>query len=187
MVIIPKGSANPSARLIKNTKLTGIVMMVIGAVGILLPNVLSFTLNVLVGGLFLLAALALSFNILLSKSTNLTQWFKPIILFILALLVLIHPAIVLSVLGLLIAIYFLFSGLANMVLAFEFLPGKGRWFMWFNGLVSFALGVVVMMDWPFSASWIIGLFIGISFLFDGLSLIGLSKSLDERVNGKVIN
>lgn len=175
---------NPS--FIKNTQRTGIVMIIIGIIGILAPNVISFTLNAFVGGLFLLAAVALSANVLMTKSSNLSHWLKPFVLFVIAMLILLHPAIVLSVLGLFIALYFLLSGFSNIVLAFEIKPARSWWFMLLNGVLSLIFGLLVISGWPFSASWIIGLLIGISFLFDGIALVGVAKGLKQG-NEKQIN
>jgi type IV secretory pathway VirJ component len=50
----------------------------------------------------------------------------------------------------------------------------------FNGIVSLVLAAVFIAGWPFTAAWLIGLFIGISLLFDGLSLLMLA--LAARTN-----
>lgn len=171
---------------IENSKRTGIVMIIIGIIGILLPNVISFTLNALVGSLFLLAAIALTVSVLLTKTKTLSHWFKPFVLFVLAILVLLHPAIVLSVLGLFIAIYFLLSGFSNIVLAFEMKPAPTWWFMLFNGILSFIFGILVINSWPFSASWLIGVLIGISFLFDGIALVSIANGL-KKENEIIVN
>jgi uncharacterized membrane protein HdeD (DUF308 family) len=100
---------------IKNTKVIGIVMIIIGVLGILVPNFIGIAFNTFVGGIFLLAALALAFNAWNNKTQNMSLWFKPFVLAALALIIFIHPAIILGVLGLLIAIYFLISGFSSMV------------------------------------------------------------------------
>lgn len=164
---------------IKNAKSTGIMMIVIGVIGILTPNVLSLTLNVFIGSLFLLAALALAHSAWQNKTQHISLWFKPFIMAMLAFIVLLHPAIVLSVLGLLVAIYFLFSGFSSMVMSFELQSSKGKWLLLFNGMMSFVLGAIVFGSWPFGSAWIIGLLIGISFLFDGIALVSLSGQLKE--------
>jgi uncharacterized membrane protein HdeD (DUF308 family) len=162
-------------RFIKNARSTGIIMIIIGLIGILLPNLISLTLNAFIGGLFLLSAVALTYIAWQSKSQNLSMWFKPFVLFVLALLVLFHPAILISVLGLLLAIYFILAGFSGITFAFEIKPANGWLFMLINGLLSFVMGAIVLFSWPFSSSWIIGLLIGISFFFDGLALIMISR------------
>ncbi len=47
----------------------------------------------------------------------------------------------------------------------------------FAGLVSVALGVMLLMQLPTSSLWFIGLAIGIDFIFDGASFIALGAAL----------
>lgn len=47
------------------------------------------------------------------------------------------------------------------------------WFF-FNGFVTFILGVLIFSEWPISGLWIIGLFIGIDLLLAGWTWIVLS-------------
>lgn len=171
-------SADNLQGFIKNARRTGIIMIIIGLVGILLPNLISLTLNAFIGIIFLFSAIALAYIAWQSNSKSLSMWFKPFILFALALLVLFHPAVLLSVLGLLLAIYFLLAGFAGITLAFEIRPANGWLFMLINGLLSFALGAIVLFSWPFGSSWVIGLLIGISFFFDGLALIMISRQAE---------
>ena len=164
---------------IKSTKATGFVMITIGILGILLPSLLGVALNTFVGIIFLLAAIALIFNAWQYKTKDLWLWFKPFLLIALALIIFIHPAIVLSVLGLLIAIYFLISGFASMVVSFE-LSSSAKILSLLSGIISFILGVVVLTNWPFDSAWIVGLTIGVTFLFDGIALLSISDHLKKK-------
>ena len=171
--------------LIKNTKVIGIVMIIIGLLAILVPNFIGLAFNTFVGGIFLLASTALAFNAWHNKTQNMSLWFRPFVLAALALIIFTHPAIILGVLGLLIAIYFLISGFSSMVLSFE-LQSSAKFFSLFNGIISFVLGVVVLTNWPFSSAWIIGLIIGVSFIFDGIALLTIANQV-KKTQEKLIN
>jgi uncharacterized membrane protein HdeD (DUF308 family) len=41
----------------------------------------------------------------------------------------------------------------------------------FNGVISLILGVMIWREWPESAFWVIGLFVGIDMLFAGMSWV----------------
>jgi uncharacterized membrane protein HdeD (DUF308 family) len=112
-------------------------------------------------------------------------WFKPFVLITLALIIFIHPAIILGVLGLLIAIYLLISGFSSMVLSFE-LQSSAKTFSLFNGLITLVLGVVVLTNSPFSSAWIIGLIIGVTFIFDGIALLSIANQVN-KTQEKLIN
>jgi len=46
-----------------------------------------------------------------------------------------------------------------------------------SGVIDLVLGTLILMDWPASAFWVLGLFVGISLVFRGLNWIGLGLSL----------
>jgi uncharacterized membrane protein HdeD (DUF308 family) len=54
----------------------------------------------------------------------------------------------------------------------------------FSGIVSAALGVMLLMQLPTSSLWFIGLAIGIEFIFDGGWLIALGSALRGVPNGR---
>ncbi|WP_221899616.1 hypothetical protein [Bathymodiolus platifrons methanotrophic gill symbiont] len=49
--------------------------------------------------------------------------------------------------------------------------------MLLNGLLSLLLGVIVLVGWPLSSAWLVGLLIGISFLFDGIALLAIAGNI----------
>jgi len=52
------------------------------------------------------------------------------------------------------------------------------WLVVLNGIVTLILGILVLNRWPSSALWLIGLYVGISLLLNGIAL--LFTSLDLR-------
>jgi len=46
-----------------------------------------------------------------------------------------------------------------------------------SGIIDLILGVMIWQEWPASALWVIGLFLGISLVFRGLDWIGLGLTL----------
>lgn len=86
---------------------------------------------------------------------------------------LMHPAASAVALTLLIAILFLISGIfrvaSSLTLQFE----NWGWVL-FSGLISIALGAMILAEWPESGLWVLGLFIGIDLIFAGWTWIFLS-------------
>ena len=158
-------------------KPTGIAMIVIGIIGIVFPMLMSWTLNFFVSSLFLLSAIVLAYSAYACKVQTLMMWLKPFILFVLSILILFHPAVVISTLGLVLAFYFLMDGFAGIALSVEMKPSKGWFFMLLNGFLSLVLGGIVLIGWPLSSIWLVGLLIGMSFLFDGLALLAIAGNI----------
>lgn len=76
-------------------------------------------------------------------------------------------------LTLLIAAFCLMGGAIRMVYSIVERFDEWGW-VFFNGLVTFILGVLIIAEWPISGLWVIGLFIGIDLLFAGWTWIALS-------------
>lgn len=65
----------------------------------------------------------------------------------------------------------LFRMIASLVLRFD------QWgWVFFNGVITFLLGMLIYSDWPVSGLWVIGMFIGIDLILSGWSWIVLSLS-----------
>ncbi len=97
-----------------------------------------------------------------------------------------HPADAAIELTLLIAIFLMVGGLFRVVFAVsERFSGSG-WVL-LNGVVTFVLGMLIYKQWPASGLWVIGLFVGIELIFNGLSWVMLSLGLRRHrpTNGAV--
>jgi uncharacterized membrane protein HdeD (DUF308 family) len=82
-------------------------------------------------------------------------------------------------LTLIIAIFLIVSGVIRIVASLaENVPGRGS--MLLNGVVTLVLGVLIYRQWPESALWVIGLFIGIEMLFNGWTWVFLSLAARKR-------
>lgn len=81
-------------------------------------------------------------------------------------------------LTLLIAIFLMVTGIFRVVFAVaERFAGSG-WVL-LNGVVTFILGLMIYKQWPDSSLWVIGLFIGIDLIFNGISWIMLALGLQR--------
>jgi uncharacterized membrane protein HdeD (DUF308 family) len=73
-------------------------------------------------------------------------------------------------LTLLLGIFYLVIGLFRMFNSSSTKTPQWGWAL-FNGLINFALGVLILASWPSSSLFIIGLFVGIDLVFVGWSYI----------------
>ncbi len=83
------------------------------------------------------------------------------------------PGITAVGLTLWIAAFFFIAGIFRMVTRpiCSFIIGVG---IFFNGLITFILGVLIISQWPVSGFWVIGLFVGIDLIFAGWAWVLLS-------------
>ena len=157
----------------KTLKITSIVLILIGIVGIALPQFLSMAIALFAGWLLLFAGTIAMFITWHGFRDRWVSWLKPFVLVAVGLLILLNPLAGTAALGLMLAIYFLFDGFAGVGSAWEMRPQKGWGWMMFNGITSLLLAAIFILGWPFTSAWLIGLFIGFSLLIDGFSLLML--------------
>ncbi len=83
------------------------------------------------------------------------------------------------VLTLVMAIYFLVIGIIRAVSAVAMrFPGWG--WVFFSGVITFILGILIKSQWPATGLFIIGLFIGIDLIFSGWSYVMLSLAAGKK-------
>ncbi len=151
--------------------IAGVLMLIIGALGVVVPQVLSFTLSLLVGALLIAAGLVSLYLTWYGYQRSLLAWFKPVILLGVGLLIAFHPVAGPAAIGLVLILYFLLSAFAGISLALALKPLPGWGWLLFSGLVSAVLALIFIAGWPFEARWLVGLFVGINLIFDGISLL----------------
>jgi uncharacterized membrane protein HdeD (DUF308 family) len=73
-------------------------------------------------------------------------------------------------LTLLLAAFFMVGGIFRIGTALSVdLPGRG-WAV-LGGIITLLLGIMIWRQWPVSAVWVIGTFVGIDMIFDGWSMV----------------
>lgn len=98
---------------------------------------------------------------------------------VVGLLLLRRPVEALEVITLLLACFLMVEGIFHMVGAFRVRYTSWIW-PFLSGLIDLMLGLMIWAQWPYSGLWVIGLFVGISLIFRGVSwvMLGLAvKSL----------
>ncbi len=106
-------------------------------------------------------------------------WLKSFALILVSFYMLFSPLGGAATLGLLLSIYFFTDAFAGFGLAANLHPGKGWWIWLVNALLSLGLGIVFLLGWPFSSLYLVGIFVGISLLFDGIALFMGGKFLQK--------
>ncbi len=91
-------------------------------------------------------------------------------------LMLTHPMIGAVSLTLLLATFFITSGLFKIASALMH-EMEHRWLMLLSGAITLLLGILVFAQWPGSSLWIIGLFIAIDMIFTGWTYVMYSFML----------
>ena len=82
------------------------------------------------------------------------------------------PLDALAALTLLAACFLIVGGVFKIVAALSYKFAAWGWPL-FSGIIDLVLGVMIWQEWPASALWVIGMFVGINMVFRGFNWIGL--------------
>lgn len=98
-----------------------------------------------------------------------------ILYFGLGLVLMVNPAIGAVSLTMLIASFFVASGLLRISVAIAIRFEHWAWFL-ISGLLTFALGLMIWQGWPVSGLFMIGTLVGIELIASGAALLALVVS-----------
>ncbi len=94
------------------------------------------------------------------------------------MLMVMRPVISAEAATLLMSLFFLVAGLSQLIASlWTHLPGWG--WQALNGTLAAVMGVLVLIQWPISGFWVIGLFVGIDLIFYGSAWIALALNLHK--------
>jgi uncharacterized membrane protein HdeD (DUF308 family) len=85
-----------------------------------------------------------------------------------------QPQLAAETLTLLLAGAFLFGGFFRVMVAASVQFPSWGWVL-VNGFVTSFLGVLIWLQWPNSTIWVIGTFVGIDLIFNGLTWVDLAS------------
>ena len=92
-----------------------------------------------------------------------------------------NPLFASGVLTVMLAVYFIFDGISEIVGGIRQRPGSGWGWMLFGGIVSLLLGIMIWRQFPLSGVWAIGTLLGIKLFFIGLIMITEGKAVESAM------
>jgi uncharacterized membrane protein HdeD (DUF308 family) len=141
-------------------------------------SIIFFGVLLIVGGVFQL------FDAFKCKGWKSTLWHILIALLYVAagVAMVSQPLVAATTLTLIIAWILIAVGISRIIMSFQLKPAQGWYWTLFAGIVSIALGVMILAKWPVSGLWVIGLFVAIELIFNGWSYVFVA--LAARKAGK---
>jgi len=160
----------------------GILFLVLGCLAIAMPILFTLAADFLFGILFIVGGIAQLVRVYKTWGISGTwpSLFVSLITLCAGIIMLINPLAGILALTSLLAAYFLCAGIVKCVLSLRLDTAGHKFWVFISGLISLALGVLIISGLPGTAAWVIGLFIGIDMLFLGILLIGLYSSLPSE-------
>ena len=162
----------------------GIVMMVLGFLAVIEPNVATFAVSIFVGWLFFIGGIFRTLSVWRARAMPGFAWalLTALLAIVLGLILIFRPLAGVLTLTMVLIAFFILEGITAIALAVQHREHLRSWgWVLFSGIIDLLLAYLIWAGWPSSADWAIGLLVGINMLFFGLSLV--MTALAARVMG----
>ncbi len=161
----------------------GIIFLCLGIFAISQPYIMTLSIEFLIGVLLVAGGLVQGIRALsnLGDSRSFPVLIGSVLAFISGCLLLFYPMSGALTLTLLITIFLFLDGIVKIVSSFQYKPIQGWGLLLFSGILSLLLAGLIYSQWPISAAWVIGLYVGVYMLFLGVSLITLSFYVKKMI------
>ncbi len=164
-----------------HTVIAGVLMLAVGGIGIFVPSLMSLVVVAFLGWLFLVSAAVQGYITYKTYSGSFSAWLKPILSLIVGILFFVYPMGGVAVVGLLLATYLLIDAFSSFGFAMDYKPHKGWWILIVNAILSIILAALILIGWPVTSLFWVGLYAAISLFFDGVALVTLGMSAKKLV------
>ena len=169
---------------------SGILMIAAGIIALSVPFITGFVFTLWLG--FMLTFVGLAQGIYSWQTRkNGGLLLKLIIgfLYIAAgILVLANPFKGILTLTVFLSIFLLFEGIFELSLAFQLRSLNSRWgWVLFDGILTLIISLMIWRHLPSSATWVIGLLIGLSIISSGISRVILSLVFDSMIEESTVS
>lgn len=160
-----------------------VLLIVLGVIAVVLPNVGGLALTVYFGWLLLFGGLAL---LLFAWRTHArgVVWFQAllgVVYLLIGIYLIFHPLSGLATLTVLLAAYLFVEGVLELVVAARARPAAGRGWLFLDGIIALVIAVMIWASWPASSVWAIGTLVGINMMFSGFSRLMAGGAVRRHV------
>jgi uncharacterized membrane protein HdeD (DUF308 family) len=158
---------------------TGVGLSVAGVLALLFPVITSFTVEIFIGWVLLIAGAATIYGAFSVEGTG--PFFGQLLLGLLKLALgiylITHPGVGILALTLLLVTVFMVDGAVQFAFAFDLRPKEGWGWVLLSAIVSVAVGLLIAAGLPGTSLIALGILVGVNFLSTGIALIMLSSKL----------
>ena len=160
----------------------GILLIILGVAAIAFPLLTTIAAKIALGWLFLIGGV-----VQIAHAFSTRQWSEFFFDLLVGLLYLIaggwlalFPLTGIVTLTVLLAALFIAQGVLEGLMAFRMRPAAGWLWMLIAAIAAFAVGVLIIAHLPSSATWAIGLLVGIKLIMSGWAYLFLTMAATKR-------
>jgi uncharacterized membrane protein HdeD (DUF308 family) len=164
----------------------GIIMMVLGALAVIWPQISTLAVDLYVGWMFLISGLIGLVTMFVASSVAGFVWSlltAALSLFV-GVLLLWHPVEGAVSLTLVLISFFIAEGVFQIAAAIrhrEAFPDSWGWLL-MSGLADLVLAAMLIWGWPSTAIWALGLIAGLNLITSGLAIVMVAAAARNMVS-----
>lgn len=159
----------------------GIIFVLLGFLGLsMVVGITVFSMWFL-GVLLLIGGLSQLVDVVKSRRWKGIVWHAFIALLYLAGggVVIYDPLLASTIITAMIAWMLILIGITRLIMGFAIRETPGFAWLFIAGLASLVLGLLILIQWPWSGLWVIGLFIAIDMIMNGWTYIFMALSMRQ--------
>ena len=152
----------------------GVIMAILGVLAVVWPQISTIAVDVYVGWLFLLSGIVGLASMFLAQNVQAFLWMlltAALSLFV-GIVLLWHPVEGAASLTLVLIAFFIVEGVFQIVASLSYrdiFPRQWGW-MLASGIVDLILAALIIKGWPSTATWALGLIVGINLITSGAAI-----------------
>ena len=161
-----------------------VLMTLAGVLAIVIPPVAGIAVSVFVAWLLVLSGL-LHFVYAWHAGGSAMIWevFLGIAYTFVGVYMLVNPSAAMVSLSFALATYLLVQSLLELALALSLRPMPGPGWLFLDGIVTLILAMMIWRAWPSNADWVLGVLVGVSMLFSGITRLMISLTARKLIGG----
>jgi len=157
----------------------GILSLVLGIVGLFISVAVTIA-STIIFGVFAVIAGILFFVEAFSQDgtgTKILMLLVGVLYIIGGTVMVVYPTMSAVSITLVMAIFLMAIGVVRIISGFMMRQESSAWIMVvINGVLGLILGALVYSDWPESGAWVIGMFVSIELIVQGITILAISSA-----------
>ncbi len=157
----------------------GILFALIGGTAILMPQLSSLAIDLVLAWILLVSGIIQLISVVATRTHGgvFIKLLRAGFFVVAGLLLLFRPYAGVLTLTLLLAIFLVVEGIAEVVTAVQIRKTSGWGWMLASGIAATLLGALIWVQWPLSGVWALGLLVGIKLLLLGWAIVMMSLAV----------
>ena len=156
----------------------GILLVVLGAIGLYMSGMTTLVSVLYIGIMVLAGGVLILIDAFRAEGWKAKIWDTLIAIAYIAagIIMIVYPGASAAWFTMFIAAFLLVSGVTRIIIGLQIRSevSSSGWTV-FSGIISIVLAVMIFSEWPNSSAWVIGMFVAIEMIMQGISMISIAR------------